>query len=85
MGLPVAVGTSVTGSLAGDSASYVWSVWHPVTSIDQMAETWRLQNLVNTACYWTWCAADTATGSNILASGALNAAAAQTVDALYGH
>ena len=83
MGLPISIGTVVTGSLAVDAASYVWAEWAAVSNQVQPAETWRLQNLVNTACYWTWCLADTTTGTNVIASGALNETVNQTANGLY--
>lgn len=84
MGLPVPVGTAVIGSLAVDAASYVWSLWQPVTSpYNQNIETWRFTNQVNTACYWSLFISDTQSASGILASSALNGAANQTVNAIY--
>lgn len=83
MGLPFPVGTSVTGSLVVDAASYVWSQWAPCGTVGGLIQTWRLTNNVNTACYWSMFVADSQGSTSFVSSAALNGAGAQIVGADY--
>lgn len=84
MGLPISVGTQVTGSLVVDAASYVWSQWAPAVGLNQGLETWRLTQLVNTACYWQYCVSTEQGSGAIVASGGLNGLTSHTANAEEG-
>lgn len=83
MGLPVAVGSGVIGTVAIDAASYVWTVWKPIVNQGQNPETWRIQVDIATAAYPNLIVSANSAGTTPLCTAALNAAGALTVNALY--